>query len=432
MGKKVLIISNNCLSEHTSNGRTLLNLLGSFQKEELYQLFIANEIPQALYCEEFYRVTDKDVVRSYGKCRAVFSLFYGGAEKEKSGGSVVTHSKRRKKTAFTSWIRDLMWRCAVWSKRGIVRWAKQKQADAVLLQAGDNALLCDLARGVAKKCGLPLIVYNTEDYYFKDYDYMKKKSGMGLGYRLYHSFFRHAFCKTMKESSAYVYNCEGLKKLYDGEFQTDGKVVYTATGFSAVEMVQENGMISYAGNLGCGRHKSLLKIGAALQKIDSSLYLDVYGSTNDKVVLEELKNGKGIRYHGFVPYSTVCDVIKASRLLVHAESFDPYYERDTKYAFSTKLADYCASNVPMLICAPPGNESYEYMKSGECAFILSDVAEAENTLREALFNAKKRNTFRINALKLAKDNHCYETNGKRFKEIITEVVEKNGVRTESK
>ena len=222
-------------------------------------------------------------------------------------------------------------------------------------------------------------------------------------------------------SSDEVYNCEGLQQLYNKTFNKRGKAIYAATNFSPVEKIDENGLISYSGNLGCGRHLILMDVANSLQEISSDLYLDVYGPENPELI-EDFKSCQGIRFHGFVSYDKVCQIIKGSRLLVHVESFDKYYQRDTRFALSTKLADYAASNIPIFICAPTSSETYSYMKNNDIAFVASQKETMKGVLEQALFNTDERDVKRKRALSMTNNNNNYEENGKKFRNIVEGII----------
>ena len=414
---RLLIISHNCLSRHNSNGRTLLNLLNGFQKENLIQIYTSGEFPNEDLVAEFLRVSNKDVVSSYLKLKGCYSTPQP-VQTEQKGSQQQTGGK---KTAVTMLLRDLVWDNAWIQHKSIYAWAQSKQPNAILLQLSDSTLLITLAVRLAKKLGIPLITYNTEDYYFKNYDYMKKTDRMGLFYRLFHLRFQKSFKKLMAYANQNVYNCYGLKRLYDEHFGCSSQVILPASDFKITEMAnRENTLISYAGNLGVGRHVSLIKIANALQGIDSSLFVDVYG-TADEQIQNDFAKCKGIRYHGFVSYEKVCDVIQNSRLLLHIESFDSYYKVDTRYAFSTKIVDYCASGRPIFLFAPCDCEAAEYLSNKEAAFVCSNETCLKSSLEQALNNEELREAKSKNALSLSQCMHQIDKNSQLFLKILEDL-----------
>ena len=67
--KKLLVISNGCFSLTDSNGRTLEKLLKDYDPENLAQVFTYGT-PDFDMCENYYRVTDKDVIKALFKGKA--------------------------------------------------------------------------------------------------------------------------------------------------------------------------------------------------------------------------------------------------------------------------------------------------------------------------------------------------------------------------
>lgn len=64
---RVLVVSNNCFSDSNSNGRTLGNFFINWDKDSIAQFYIQAELPNSNVCENFYRVTDYEVLNSFLK-----------------------------------------------------------------------------------------------------------------------------------------------------------------------------------------------------------------------------------------------------------------------------------------------------------------------------------------------------------------------------
>ena len=414
---KVLIISNNCLSQHNSNGRTLLNMIGQLKSENVFQIYTSGEYVDSQYCAKSFRLTNRDVVYSYLGIKPKNIII-----DEQKSQEVVGENIGSKKNAFTMLLRDLAWDFSWIIKKGAINWAKEEKPNVILLQVGDSTLLITLATKIAKALNIPLVVYNTEDYYFKNYDFMKHVLSSGIIYKIFHRRFCKKFNYMMRVCNRAIYNCEGLKKIYDSHFETNSDVIYCATDIESIEHFQpiSKGKIIYAGNLGVGRHKGLIEIGKELQKLDSKLYLDVYGNADDNV-RRELEKSQGIRYNGFVSYEENIKNIKNSALLVHVESFDDFYSVDTRFAFSTKIADYSASGVPIFMFAPEWCESTQYMKKYDAAFIVDNKKDIFSTLKRALYNDSERMHKVKNAVQVARKNHQKQVKEQKFVGILKKI-----------
>jgi hypothetical protein len=178
--------------------------------------------------------------------------------------------------------------------------------------------------------------------------------------------------------------------------------------------------ISYLGNLGLGRHKSLIEIAEVLQKIDNRLFLDVYGKAPNTEILREFEVAKGIRYKGFVPYDQVVSIINNSDINVHVEGFEQFYIEDSKYAFSTKIADLLAAGKAILIYAPANLTLTKYITENECGCVVTNPDELENKLFDLINDKNFRCCCAKRAKALADKNHNIEKNRKLFQQLLME------------
>lgn len=62
---KILVLSNNCFSQCGSNGRTLGSFFEGWTQEHLAQFYLQNEVPDLQVCQQFYRITDREVLNSF-------------------------------------------------------------------------------------------------------------------------------------------------------------------------------------------------------------------------------------------------------------------------------------------------------------------------------------------------------------------------------
>lgn len=415
---RVLIISNNCLSQSDSNGRTLQNFLVDWPAECLAQFYIQNSRPDFSVCRKFFRVTDGQALRAFlGKGAG------GGviaADEMPGSTSDSSSGKKRSRTALTMLLREMVWNSRKWYGKGFQAWLDEFSPQVVLLQAGDCGFMFRLAEEIAEQYRAPLVIYNSEAYYFKTFDYFRAKGLAHWCYPLFRRKFCKQFRKTVAKAACSIYICKALQEDYDREFGLPSETIYTAT---AVRPGEKSGpdascTLSYLGNLGVGRHEPLTEIGAALQGVSPDLYLDVYGRIPNETVQKAFDACPGIRYRGFVPYEQVLEIMHGSDLLVHGENFSGFYREDLKYAFSTKIADSLASGTSFLLYAPEEMACTRYLAEHEAAWVVSDPEELRKTLRLVIEDQGQRMRYVPKALALVKENHQAENNARRFQEIL--------------
>ena len=195
--------------------------------------------------------------------------------------------------------------------------------------------------------------------------------------------------------------------------------MYTATRLARTNTPKNEPLrISYLGNLEVGRHASLIELANRIGKIAPGVKLDVYGKMPNEQVERELTLCEHIRLCGFVSYDKVTEVMHNSDILVHAEGFDDFYAEDSKYAFSTKIADSLACGNCFLVYAPQGFACTRYLKEHEAAYVVSDGREMEQVLEALLREPDARTKYQKQADALVLKNHQAEQNAAKFAEIL--------------
>lgn len=422
---RILIISNNCLSKSDSNGRTLGNFVSLWPRDSIAQFCIHDQDKDWDVCTNFYAISDMQAVKSLlpGKKIDGRRTFSEEIVKNNSAGGQRTVSR----TPASMLLRDAVWASMRWKNEMFNAWVNDFKPEAVILQAGDLPAFYDIAVHIAMERKIPLVIYNSEEYYFKDYCYFGEDASFKWLYPMFHNKLKKSVRNALNYAAGSIYISDYLKELYDNEFGKRSITLMT----SATENVgpdaptNETGAmraIIYGGNLGVGRHKALIDIGNALQKINPTLKIDVYGKCDDPEIAQELNSCSGINYAGMIPYSDLQEKTRRARLLIHVESMKPYYVRDIKYGFSTKIADSLASGVPFFVYASSELTSVQYLSENKCAIIATDEKQLVDKLKCALFDEQARSLCITNARQIATMNHSQEKNKKRFYAFVVESI----------
>lgn len=424
MVPRVLVLSNECFSPSTSNGRTLGNFFTGWPKDCLAQFFLSG-VPDFDSCTHFFQVSDRQALNAITGKDICGGVVKARVHEEKHNGNISQIMKKPRRNACTMLMREAVWSSRKWEKSGFWQWASEFAPEIVLLQAGDCAFMFQLALRVAKKYCAKLVIYSTEGYYFKEFDYFRGTGVAHCAYPLFHSILRRAVQKGYHAADYAIFNCDALNEDFCREFHLKSKVIYTAT--DSIETVtkketNKDFVVSYAGNLGVGRPRSLVDIANALQQINPNFYLDVYGTIPDKQTQILFDDCKGICFHGRIPYEEVKQVIRSSDLLVHVESFDPFYVEDLKYAFSTKIADCLASNRCFLMYAPVSFAETKYLLDNNAAYVATSQSELLKILKWLTEEPEMRSRYCANALGLTRKNHDRGTSVAAFQNTLCDLV----------
>ena len=416
MKGNLLVISNAAMCQSDSNGRTISRLLDTLSVEQKCQFYVYG-CPDFSEGHNFYNVTDRDALYSFVK-----RMKKDGVVKAVQTTPVnKPNQKKVRKTPLKMLFREFVWKYGCWNNKYLDKWLKDTNPAAILVVAGDNAFTLDFARKVARKRNIPIILYSTEEYPFKNYNYVTRKAS--LFYALWRAKLKKAYKRIEKYIKAGVFNTEALVKLYKSEYSYPCYVVYQSSDINEADnyKTREPITISYLGNLGLNRHKALIRIAEVLGEIDSNIKLDIYGKADD-FVIEELKQCPSIRFKGFVGYEEVIDIIHNSTLLIHAEYRDEFYTRDLKYAFSTKITDSVCSGTPFLIYAPDELVETQFLRENDCAFVVSEKTELKSSLLSAIFDEAERKR-KVDNAKIVREK--FFTNNGQFGAILEGVLNEN-------
>ncbi len=419
---KVLIVSHNCFSSSQSMGKTLKSLFSEFNKNEIMQLYLYPSLPNVDMCGDYYRITDKDVLKSIvrrGICGREISedeikvdnpLFEDESE-------AMEYHKINRDSFFVRRVRDLAWSIGAWKSKGLIEWLKRGKPDAVFFAMGDAVFSSNIALWISKYLCIPLFTYVCDEYYF----YANAQKGLN---RIFMYPLKKSIKKTIKSSKHIVTICESLGQLYQQEFNIPYITIMTGSSFApgTLSLKEKGRSISYIGNLSLNRWKGLIDIAECLSDINMlyglSFELVYYGSRSDK-----LDNIKNITYGGYLSAEQVKETMASSGLLLHVETMDEEYRERLRYSISTKIADSLASGTPVFAYGPEDIASMEHLIRNDCAICVTD----KSFLQIALIKAFLEPDFKIQkarkGLEVAKKCHDASVNSKFLHNFIKEHVQ---------
>ncbi len=415
---KVLIISHNCFSETQNMGKTLASLFSRFEKDELMQLYLYPSIPNTDNCDNYFRITDKDVIKSILKRSSCGNIvepqpnmengLFDTPDSEKSYNSI------KRNSFFVRRVRDIVWMLGNWKSRELKNWLKERKPDVIFFALGDAIFSQNIAMWAAKYLGIPLITYVCDDYYF--YGKQGRLSDKLLNFGLIKNIE-----KTIKSSKRIVTICDRLGEDYQKEFGTPYTTVMTGSSFEIDSLKAENikSQLSYIGNLSLGRWQSLLEIQSALNKINfennSNYELVYYGRENENLA-------KKITYGGFLDAEGVKKVMAESMLLIHTESFIENYKQRVKYSVSTKIADSLASGRCLLAYGPEQIASMQHLVNNDSAYCITNKNELFDKLSLLLNDYELILKYGKHGIETAKKYHSTENNSDILYNLFSNLV----------
>lgn len=413
---RILIISNNALVESDSNGRTLGCLVENVPKTNIMQICINGNSVSSKYVINSYAISDKSALKSlFGlQCKSrKLKVDDEISEKVKSDISV-------KRTPFISLAREVVWKQAL-LKINIKNILGDFIPDVIVVQLGDCSFTLDLACKISKTFGSPIVIFTTEDYYFKKYNHINFKK-RDFCFALFKMNYQKSLNRIFAIARCCVCNTPYLAELYRNEFKKRTEIVMNAANFQNLTTNNRDcKKIIYAGNLAHGRYQSLIQVADALRKISESNYIDVYGEFSDGIK-KELEKHHNINLKGFTAYQEILMQQASASLVLHVESFEPFHENNLKAAFSTKIPDALSCGSPFFMFAPETLAETKYLKENNCSFVCTDPRNLEMMLRHALEDKDAREEKVRNAKYIVRKNHTHEKNQEIFMRAIEEAV----------
>jgi hypothetical protein len=409
-------------------GKTLKGLFDSFDMENLCQLYLYPSYPNIDMCNSYFRITDIEVLKSI-------------ISREKSG-NIIDKSKIKeenlifddklkarnpytmniKKKSYMMLARDLIWRLGRWRTQELLEWIKREKPDIIFFASGDSCFSYNIALNISESFNIPLVTYFCDDYYSMD------RLTLSPLYWTNKLLIRKYIKIAIERSKKIIYISEDFEQFY---YLLTGKHGITImTPFSEImeyDKISESKplVISYIGNVTLNRWQTLKKIGQTLDRynIDKTQFiLKIYTQNDNKRIIDELSECKSIVYMGALSTAEVLKTMKESNFLLHVESFKKSDAIRVRFSISTKIADYLASNKPIIAIGPQNIASIKYLRENNAAYVIDNESMIEEKMIKYLTDERHDDLIIKNAIILADKNHNLAKNSQKIKSILENIV----------
>lgn len=421
---KVLLISRSGFSDENANGITMKNLLSAWSSNEKAEFYCDVEPPDFSAADNYFRVTDMQMLAALmlKKSKHIFcakeTTNDNGSSvhrvKSASPSRIPSWLKKRKYNFWLKWLREILWKISPWGRRALNRWIDEIAPDVIVYMVGESIFMDRLVLRIIKKTSAKLVLYNGEGYRVID---LNERKGIE---RAYYRAAEKLYGKLNENASLVIYNCPSLMEEYSKLYCAGSKqiIAYNSADYVCSKYNPKSQLIiSYFGNLGVGRVDSLLQIADVLHKIDSDLFLNIYGNAADE---DKKKLGlhTSIKYHGFVSAKMVRNIAEESDILIHTESFDAEIIHKLRFAFSTKIAQYLCAGRSILCYAPAESTSAKYLKQENGAIVAVNLDELKYSLERLVSDSELRIRYAELAKNLGMKNHNREKTAAFVKQEI--------------
>lgn len=414
---RVLVISHRAFNDKGASGNSLASYFKHWDPDALAELYFYAELPcgpMSGRCRSYFQISDFDALRSALGRRTCGRVLSGpdiaeAIEEDDSSPSrlqQLVYEFGRKKHPSVMLLRDAIWRVAHWRNPAFDQWVDKFQPEVVFLVGGDYSFAYDIARHVAGRCDIPLVVFMGDDWYG-----VSRFSFSPL-FWLHKALLRRTMRSVVGSATRLFSACDQMGEEYRRIFGVEYTTLPTACGAIALEPACGAGApveLSYIGKVSLGRWTTLERIGAALGDINASgqrARLRIYSTERlDRRMVKRLTIPGAMEFMGGLNAAEVGQVIEKSDILVHVESMDKVNRKFTRLSLSTKIPEYLASGRCILVAGPAEVGSIRYIRDHEAGMVVSDLAALRENLETLISNPELRRRYALNGLRLAREKH---------------------------
>jgi glycosyltransferase involved in cell wall biosynthesis len=405
---KVLVITVNPLSNTSNNGKTIASFFTGYPKEKIAQLYFHREIPTSDICENYFKISDEDIIKNiFNRSKEIGKKIYMQDKEERIISEAL--SNWMKKSSVIRFIRLLIWALFNFEKEELYTWLDEFNPEVIFFCGGDANYLYNTTIRLSKRYNTKIIHYITDDYVLP---YFSLKPF----YLLTRLWTRKVFKRMCSCSNLILTIGSKMSRVYKEKYEIESEKIMNLVDVETnineeINSKKNNLKFVYTGEVHSNRWKTLRIIGQSLERLNKyglQASLEVYSQNKpDEKVLNALNNNNYSRYCGSLDSEGVKKVLKDSDVLVHVESFDSESQRVTYLSVSTKIPEYLSTGKCILAIGPEQVASIEYIKETNAGFVITskDSSEIDSVLRGIILNPDIRNKYAVNALSTAEKNH---------------------------
>lgn len=419
---KVLIISNNALSDTNNNGKTLASFFKEFKPDRVAQLYFNNELPKGTKIGNFFQVTDKDVIKAIIKSRYQCGRVIKLSSCNQNLNKVNSESRvwKIKKTNTARILRELLWKTRKWKTTQLDTWLDEVSPDIIFFCAGDSTFAYDITGYIRRKFNSKLVIYITDDYI------LPRRTLNPLWWIRRFQVLRK-MRSYVRISDLFITISEKMRSVYKDYL---GKDSFVAVNMSEPMKSESNNYedknvieLIYTGGLHLNRYKTLELLVNSTKKFNENsagkfrLHLTIYSNVKpEKKILSKLNINDVSSHGGSLNYVELKDKLNSSNILVYVESFDRRSIESTKLSISTKIPEYLSLGKPILAIGPKEVASMDYLK--EVAFCINNPKTIYEKLTELVTDEFLQSNLSKYAFEKYNQNHRIEILSKHFKNSI--------------
>ena len=412
---------------------TQTDLFKYYQTDRVAQIYTKSDLPNTDVCNNFFRISENEVIRSVYRRNPVGCRVENGAEANEAEARAIEAEKNlyakahKKKSWFMTLAREFVWLLGKWKTRELDKFIEEESPDVYFVPIYPVVYMGWIQLYILKKHPRPYVCYLADD------NYSYKTCGGNI-FAYIHRFMLRKVVRKLATNCTEMFTITKTEAIETDEcFGTHSVVLTKGIDFEGREFVKKPVSspikMVYTGNLLIGRAVSLVEISKAMANINKNgekVTFDIYSATiPDEKTLSYL-NSNGCHFRGRVPKSEVDGIQENADIVVFAESLEKKHRMDARLSFSTKLTDYFKNGKCIFAIGDKEIAPIIYLRENDCAIIANEYSEIEERLSSLIDNAAKINKYSRKAFDIGMKNHNSKDIAKTFVNAFVHTVNKGG------
>ena len=401
---KILVVSATPFRKDYKS-RFLESYLKSFKKENIFYFFVTDTLPDPGSFNSAYKITDRTMFRH------LFSKKVGGEVIKEEN---VDFNKFQGITGGKDFspllkkiTRKILWRKDRWNSKLLNDWLLTVKPDAVLLVWHDNIFLNEIAKKIADKYKLPLVISINDDYIFQNNN---------------RHLFRYAKSLFEKENVHLFYISDLMKERYDLEFNKNGLTIHSSSNIKFEKLNTRFPIknLCYFGSVSLGRLNTLLFFAKKTNSI--GLNIDLYANSFlSKKEIKSIKEVENVCLKDPISYEKIRETIKHYDAILLAEELHNVRNINAvKYSLTTKIGDSLAYNKPKIFIGNSGTGLIDFALKNKCGFVITEKDDPVSVIEGINYDMALR--VHENSKVVYLNEFCSENSSKKFLDYLNKVI----------
>lgn len=357
MNKKCLIIAP-LLYDPTKNSRSLDSYFSFDNPDDFCQLYTDCGSPYINICHSYFRLTDRDVLKSYFSHKKVVGTEFQECTKDNQQSKATTLYKiGKRKSYFTRLLRAHLWHKKYWVNNKLNGWLDSEKPDYIFASLTTDTNILELTLYCSYYLQIPVIFTIYDDLLFS---------------KEFNSPFRKSFVKKFKKlllqlntkNNKCIYLNDKMQNYYDTLIKCPSEIIHISSSVRELPASNQNYLIAY-GSLSHGRAQTL----NLFSKNHPELTIHYYGSNY------KFKNNN-IIHKGFVSYEQLNEEIAKASAVLFLEPLNGKKNIGlSQLSLSTKTSDCIFAKKPIIAVGSKDCYAIEFFGKYTNATVLTNEKE---------------------------------------------------------